>query len=744
MKKDKPDVPKRRFRPRILNFLKSWGAVFISIVLITLIVCSEVLPGTVSIEAGSPAKNDIVAHRTVVNRYATQKLQDEARRSFIKEASKSQTYYQINLAMSYQSEESVDEVMRIIQEGNTEVASFEVSDIFGRRSAINEQTDLVKDKLSEISVDYLSSNDIEILISMNQDNFLVTWQNVTNIVGDEMRQVRITEENLQEVKSSMEDRLTDGGIQQDYARILSKVASAAIVPNLSLDVALVEKSAEEQAKLVQPVYIQQDQMVIRRGEIATEEQIMVLTDLGLIKGGDNIKSRLAVLVLVIIASAFSIVYFLLLAPKDVVKPLNSTLICIVAVFTMLFAKFMMAYLPTWGIYLIPAAFPGVVIASLVSPGVALAVCISITMLIGMLTGGNFLAILLSVTGGFVGVFGSKMMMERRKMVKAVALIGASLCLVCFFYSVAFEQGINQIGLLLCLLNGIIATIISVGTLPLLEMTFGVVSEMSLLELLNSSHPLIHRMMFEAPGTYQHSVNVANMAETAAQAIGLDYLLVRVGAQYHDCGKLKRPYFFVENQMNGINPHDRMTPSLSASMIIAHVKDGVELAKQYKLPMPVIDIISQHHGRTLVSFFYHKEVEREKENGREADESKFRYPGPKPQSKEAALVMMADSCEAAVRSLSDNSPSVVRNLIHKIIWDKVMDGQLSECSLTLKDLDLIEEAFFQVLSGMHHQRIEYPAALDQKDEETEGDTGEKLALESGKKEDKGTLEGEDDN
>ena len=161
-------------------------------------------------------------------------------------------------------------------------------------------------------------------------------------------------------------------------------------------------------------------------------------------------------------------------------------------------------------------------------------------------------------------------------------------------------------------------------------------------------------------------------------------------------------------------------------------------------MPVIDIISEHHGKTLVSFFYHKEVEREKENGKEVDESKFRYPGPKPQSKEAALVMMADSCEAAVRSLSDNSPSVVRNLIHKIIWDKVMDGQLSECSLTLKDLDLIEEAFFQVLSGMHHQRIEYPAALDQKDEETEGDTGEKLALESGKKEDNGKLEGEDDN
>jgi len=740
MKNDNQDVPEKKFRVLFLNFLKSWGAVFISIVLITLIVCSEILPGTVSIELGSPAKADIVANRTVINRYLTQKNQDEERRSFIKDASNSQDYYQINLAMSYQSEERIDEVMRIIHEGNTEIASFDISDIFGRRNEINEQIYSIKAKLSDMSVEYLSSNDIEILISMNEDNFLATWGNFTNLIGNIMRQERITEENVEKIRTSLPEMLTDGGIQQEYSKILAQIAETVIVPNLSLDVALVEKSAEEYVKLIKPVYIQKDQMVIRRGEIATEEHIMILADLGLIKGGDNMKSRLAVTALVIIASAIPIIYFLILAPKKMIKPFNFMLICIVVVFTMLFAKFMMEYLPAWGIYLIPAAFPGIVIASLISSGVAFAVCTSMVIFIGMLTGGNFLAILLSIIGSFVGVFGSKMMMERRKIVKAVAIIGTSLCLVCLFYNIAFEQSINKIGLLLSFLNGIIATIISVGTLPILEMTFGFVSEMSLLELLNSSHPLIRRMMFETPGTYQHSVNVANMAETAAQAIGLDYLLVRVGAQYHDCGKIKRPYFFIENQMNGVNPHDRMTPSLSASMIIAHVKDGVELAKQYKLPQPVIDIISQHHGQTLVSFFYYKEVE--KENGKEVDDSKFRYIGPKPQSKEAALVMMADSTEAAVRSLSDHSPTVVRNLVHKIIWDKVADGQLCECNLTLKDLDLIEDAFFQVLSGMHHQRIEYPAALDQKEDEILDGCKEKNVIKY--KDNSNLLEDENDN
>ncbi|HAI87841.1 MAG TPA: hypothetical protein DCL63_12710, partial [Firmicutes bacterium] len=208
-----------------------------------------------------------------------------------------------------------------------------------------------------------------------------------------------------------------------------------------------------------------------------------------------------------------------------------------------------------------------------------------------------------------------------------------------------------------------------------------------------------------PGTYHHSILVGNLAETAAQAVGADALLVRVGALYHDVGKLKRPYFFVENQFAQANPHDKISPALSTLVITSHAKDGVELARQYRLPKSVIDLIQQHHGTGLVSFFYQRAAENDRDQS--VDEKDFRYPGPRPQSREAAIVMLADSVEAAVRAQSDASPWQVQSTVKKVVRGKLADGQLDECDLTLKDLYAIENAFLDVLSGVYHERVEYP-------------------------------------
>ena len=272
-----------------------------------------------------------------------------------------------------------------------------------------------------------------------------------------------------------------------------------------------------------------------------------------------------------------------------------------------------------------------------------------------------------------------------------------------------------------LFNGILSAVGAIGLLPYLETVFGITSSIRLLELSNPNHPLLRKLLLEAPGTYHHSMMVGNLGEAAAEAVGADPLLTRVGSQYHDIGKTKRPYFFVENQFSGVNPHDKISPTLSTLIITSHVKDGVEMARQHKLPKVLVDFIREHHGTDLVKYFYH----RAKESGQDVSEDDFRYPGPKPQSKETAIVMLADSVEAAVRSMPKPTPGRIEGLVRKIIKERLADGQLDESNITLRDLDLIADAFVKVLTGMYHHRVEYPdGALKEraKDKEVKASTG----------------------
>jgi len=256
-------------------------------------------------------------------------------------------------------------------------------------------------------------------------------------------------------------------------------------------------------------------------------------------------------------------------------------------------------------------------------------------------------------------------------------------------------------------GGILAGIIVTGFSPLIERIFGYTTEMKLLEWANMDQPLLRELMVQAPGTYHHSIIVGNMVEAAAEAIGANTLLARVGAYYHDIGKLRKPLYFVENQMGGENKHEKLAPSMSALILIAHVKDGVELARQYKLDAPIIDIIREHHGTGLISFFYQKCLDLKGGDASQVSMDDFRYPGPKPQTREAGLVLLADGIEAASRTLVDPTPARIQGLVVKIIQNAFVDGQLDECELTLKDLALISASFTKILTGIFHHRIEYP-------------------------------------
>jgi len=260
-----------------------------------------------------------------------------------------------------------------------------------------------------------------------------------------------------------------------------------------------------------------------------------------------------------------------------------------------------------------------------------------------------------------------------------------------------------------MLNATLATMITVIVLPVFEMISGITTDITLLELSDLNRPLLRRLMLEAPGTYHHSMIVGQLAEAASESIGANALLARVGSYYHDIGKLAKPQYFGENDPSIKGKHDRLTPTMSCLILGSHVKDGLDLARQEKLPKAILNFITEHHGNSLMAFFYHKALEMDPS----IQEQDYRYPGPSPQVRETAIVMLADASEAASRSLAEPTPNRLRSLVKRIIDSRANEGQLDQCQLTLRELALIKESFVKVLAAVFHGRVPYPKLPDKK-------------------------------
>jgi len=326
---------------------------------------------------------------------------------------------------------------------------------------------------------------------------------------------------------------------------------------------------------------------------------------------------------------------------------------------------------------------------------------------------SFEVALVCATGGLsIVAFGSNVRTQRQLM-RAGFFAGLLQTMMVFFIVTVHGEDLKShwLQFLSAFVGGQLSAFLCLAILPTLETFFSRVSNLRLLELSDLNHPLLKRMSLEAAGTFHHSQIVAALAEDASNEIGANGLLARVGAYYHDIGKLMKSEYFIENQGNLNNPHDDVNPSLSRLIITSHVKDGVALAREYKLDEPVIEFIPQHHGTSKIEFFYRKAVkqeEHEEEESKEAiEEESYRYPGPKPQSKEAAIIMLADSTEAAARSVEEPTHQRYKDVVQKIIETKLADGQLDESPLTIKDLKQISERFLMTLLSVHHQRIPYP-------------------------------------
>ena len=517
----------------------------------------------------------------------------------------------------------------------------------------------------------------------------------------------IKKDDLEQAKKQLIREISEISIDHHDALIASEIATSLLLPSLFLNEEDTEKRRQKAIASVDDVTrtIQKGQIIIRKGEVVTSEDIAILNALGLKNPRINFSNIIGI---IMITALFLSVFFFYLNYfyPDIYENINKLiLLSIISIFTILLAKI----LGQVSGYLIPMASSSMLIALSFSPNIAILLTVILSLLIGFIPGGGFNYILVSVISGIVAIYSIQKATQRSSLTRAGLLIaGVNIIAISALGLINNEEYYlilqnNFLGVL----NGFLAVILTIGILPFLESYFDITTSFKLMELSNPNQPLLKKMILEAPGTYHHSIVVGNLSETAAEEIGGNGLLARVGAIYHDIGKIKRPYFFTENQEAYKNIHDEMEPSLSALVIASHVKEGIELAKKNRLPKDITDIIAQHHGTNLITYFFHRAL---KENGLANDavaEENYRYSGPKPQTKETGIILLADSLEAATRSLTNPTATRIKTLVKEIIQKNLENGQLEECDLTLKDLDKIGDSFSRILTGMFHTRVEYP-------------------------------------
>jgi putative nucleotidyltransferase with HDIG domain len=467
---------------------------------------------------------------------------------------------------------------------------------------------------------------------------------------------------------------------------------------------------------VQYVTLARGETIIRAGDIAKPDDVEALAQIGLLQQDWDRWTLVRALALTITVLVIVIGAIYQLRPQTLNNYQELAVLVVTSVIWLLVAKFLI--IPhDWLPYLYPLAALAMLITVLVDLNVAIIFTIGFALIINFLGNNNPALITYMCAGSIVGALALGRAERLSAFLWAGLAVAVSNVLTYMAHRTTFLEfeggGFTPMlfqNYLVALLNGGIAASVAVLGYFLLGNLFNITTSLQLTELSRPTHPLLRQLLLKAPGTYHHTIVVSNLAERAAAAIGADAFLARVGAYYHDIGKTVRPYFFTENIADGISPHEKLDPLTSAQIIISHVNDGIDLAQKYRLPLRLQDFILEHHGRTLVQYFY-TQAQRAATNGaaggEPVNEADFRYPGPRPRSKETAILMLADTCEAAVRSMRPATREALEQTVNKLINERIGEGELNECNLTFKDLQTIREVFLQVLQGVHHPRISYP-------------------------------------
>lgn len=513
------------------------------------------------------------------------------------------------------------------------------------------------------------------------------------------------------------------GSASDNPRISALIARM-LLPNLFYNREATEERARRAMETVRPVLfkLQKGEMIVRVGERITPEQSHKLQAIfGNQRSGSRLFTALGTFALILVLFYFPYRF----ACKNIRKfnPTNKDVLIISLLVTVSFLCFKTALLITNNIgpvfpsvdassyfYLFPFAAGAMVVRIFINSEVALVYCAILAPLLGIMFDNNMFVVIYSLLGSIVGAHGVRHCTSRGTVFTAgfkISIVNLALALSFQTFNNAIFTTQTLYVAFFALLSGFICAGFVSSFIPIIETLFQYTTDIKLLELANLNSPVLRELMVKAPGTYHHSVVVGNLVEAAAESIGANPLLSRVAAYYHDIGKASKPLYFIENQAGEENRHDKLTPSMSALILISHIKEGAELARENRLGQQIIDIIRQHHGTALIKFFYERAKSQAASSGQIVEEKDFRYPGPKPQTREAGIVMLADCVEAASRTLANPTPDRIQGLVQKLINNIFIDGQLDECELTLKNLHEIAKSFTGILNGIFHHRVDYP-------------------------------------
>jgi hypothetical protein len=497
-----------------------------------------------------------------------------------------------------------------------------------------------------------------------------------------------------------------------------------IQPNITLNKSETEDRKKQAASEIKPIFykIKAGEMLLREGERVTELQLLKLKALESQFKDEGVYAKSLGAAMVI----FSLLIVMHLLYQSHLQRLpgsyNRNLLCITCIFIFfvgiakaaaIFSESLavgatLSISETTLFYGIPIGAGAMTICLFFGMEIAIPFAVLMAICTAVVYHIRFEILIYLLLNGTMAAYWIQNCRERKVFIKAglkLGLLNVALVVAAEIYS-GNLSGMRLVwGTVFAFAGGVGTGIIASGLSPLIELAFGYTTDITLLELANLDRPILKRLMIEVPGTYHHSMVVGTMVEAAASEIGANPLLAKVCGYYHDIGKIKKPLYFVENQEDGINRHDRLAPSMSSLILISHVKDGMEMARENKLGQAIIDTIEQHHGTSLIQYFYDKAKKQKGEENVNIDD--FRYPGPRPQTREAGLVMLADALEAASRTLENPTPSRIQRLVQELINKIFSDGQLDNCELTLKDLHNIARSFKKILTGIHHHRIEYP-------------------------------------
>ena len=674
-----------KLKEKTFDIFKDYKKIILYIITFIVLYCTlmtGIITRKYDLKVGDIPKSDIKAHREIIDESATEARKKEAEEKVDKQ-------YSLRTDVQKQSEEKIKGFFSSVEK------------VLAQDKSEEEKAKLIPRAPFKITDEQANK-----IASMNAQS----TKNLESVCIDGLNKAYEApiedgnEQDLKEAKKEYTDFISSSDLSDSEKAIALNFVNV-VEPNFFYDKEKTDELIKETLKQVPPVMIKKNQIVVSEGEPVTAHQLELLGTLGLLSDSASaicIYIALGVLVIIVMYLQYGYIHKYYTAINKEFSKI--VMISILNVFPVILARLfgMMSN------YIIPLACMPMLITLLLNYKISLVFSMLNVILIGGAVGFNPNIIILAILNVVLGGTLLRKMQQRNDILYSSITVAVLSSILTFSVGTLTTNNFMEIlaDSTFAAAGAILSGILTIGVLPFFESTFDIVTNAKLLELSNPNNPLLKKLLMEAPGTYHHSILVANLAELAAEQVGGNPLLARIGAYYHDVGKTKRPYFFRENQFGKKNPHDRLKPEVSSKIIISHVKDGSELAKEYNLPKTIHDFIVTHHGETLVKYFY-LTVKNNSENPDEVKEEDFKYPGPKPMSKEQGIVMLADSTEAAVRSINEPTEEKIEKMVNNIIDDKLASGQLDNCDLTLRDISKIKKCFLKALNGIHHERIEYP-------------------------------------